>query len=83
MFTNSALADVSKQIFSVDGQISKNILVQADEVFIDTKEKLFSKAYLKGGIYKDTLLKDTQQLIIDSYKSRVTFSRIRNNARKC
>ena len=73
MFTNSALADVSKQIFSVDGQISKNILVQADEVFIDTKEKLFSKAYLKGGIYKDTLLKDTQQLIIDSYKSRVTF----------
>jgi hypothetical protein len=51
MFTNSALADVSKQIFSVDAEISKNILVQADEVFIDTKEKLFSKAYLKGGIY--------------------------------
>jgi hypothetical protein len=73
MFTNSALADVSKQIFSLDTDISRNILVQADEVFIDTKEKLFSKAYLKGGIYKDTLLKDTQQLIIDSYKSRVTF----------
>jgi len=70
MFTNSALADVSKQIFSVDGQISKNILVQADEVFIDAKEKLFSKAYLKGGIYKKTLQADTEQLIIDSYKSR-------------
>ena len=73
MFTNSALADVSKQIFSVDAEISKNILVQADEVFIDSKEKLFSKAYLKGGIYKQTLQKDTEKLIIDSYKSRVSF----------
>jgi hypothetical protein len=72
MFTNSALADVSKQIFSVDAEISKNILVQADEVFIDTKEKLFSKAYLKGGIYKQTLQKDTEKLIIDSYKSRIS-----------
>ena len=70
MFTNSALADVSKQIFSVDAEISNNILVQADEVFIDAKEKLFSKAYLKGGIYKKTLQADTEQLIIDSYKSR-------------
>ena len=73
MFTNSALADVSKQIFSVDAEISKNILVQADEVFIDSKEKLFSKAYLKGGIYKQTLQADAEKLIIDSYKSRVSF----------
>ena len=51
---------------------SKNILVQADEVFIDSKEKLFSKAYLKGGIYKQTLQTDTEKLIIDSYKSRIT-----------
>jgi hypothetical protein len=72
MFTNSALADVSKQIFSLDTDISRNILVQADEVFIDTKEKLFSKAYLKGGIYKQTLQKDTEKLIIDSYKSRIS-----------
>ena len=71
MFTNSALADVSKQIFSVDSEISKNILLQADEVFIDSKEKLFSKAYLKGGIYKQTLQADTEKLIIDSYKSRI------------
>ena len=70
MFTNSALADVSKQIFSVDAEISRNILLQADEVFIDAKEKLFSKAYLKGGIYKKTLEEDTKQLIINSYKSR-------------
>ena len=70
MFTNSALADVSKQIFSVDAEISNNILVKADEVFIDAKEKLFSRAYLKGGIYKKTLQADTEQLIIDSYKSR-------------
>jgi hypothetical protein len=72
MFTNSALADVSKQIVSVDAEISKNILVQADEIFIDAKEKLFSKAYLKGGIYKQTLQVDTEKLIIDSYKSRVS-----------
>ena len=71
MFTNSALADVSKQIFSVDSEISRNILLQADEVFIDSKEKLFSKAYLKGGIYKQTLQADTEKLIIDSYKSRM------------
>jgi len=71
MFTNSALADVSKQIFSVDAEISKNILLQADEVFIDSKEILFQKAYLKGGIYKQTLQADTEKLIIDSYKSRI------------
>jgi len=72
MFTNSALADVSKQIFSIDSQISRNILVKADDMFADSKEKLFSKAYLKGGIYKQTLQADTEKLIIDSYKSRVT-----------
>jgi len=72
MFTNSALADVSKQIFSVDSEISRNILLQADEVFVDAKEKLFSKAYLKGGIYKKTLQEDTEKLIIDSYKSRAS-----------
>ena len=71
MFTNSALADVSKQIFSVDSEISRNILLQADEVFVDAKEILFSKAYLKGGIYKQTLQADTEKLIIDSYKSRM------------
>ena len=72
MFTNSALADVSKQIFSIDSQISRNILVKADDMFADSKEKLFSKAYLKGGIYKETLQADAEKLIIDSYKSRVT-----------
>ena len=72
MFTNSALADVSKQIFSIDSQISRNILVKADAMFVDSKEKLFSKAYLKGGIYKETLQADAEKLIIDSYKSRVT-----------
>ena len=71
MFTNSALADVSKQIFSVDAEISRNILVKADEMFIDSKEKLFSKAYLKGGIYKQTLQADAEKLINDSYKSRM------------
>jgi flagellum-specific peptidoglycan hydrolase FlgJ len=72
MFTNSALSDVSKQIFSIDSQISRNILVEADRMFVDSKEKLFSKAYLKGGIYKQTLQTDTEKLIIDSYKSRIT-----------
>ena len=72
MFTNSALSDVSKQIFSIDAEVSRNILVKADEMFIDSKEKLFSKAYLKGGIYKQTLQADTEKLIIDSYKSRAT-----------
>jgi len=72
MFTNSALADVSKQIFSVDAEISNNILVKADEIFNESKEKLFSKAYLKGGIYKQTLQADAEKLIIDSYKSRIT-----------
>ena len=41
-------------------------------IFVDSKEKLFSKAYLKGGIYKQTLQADTEKLIIDSYKSRIT-----------
>jgi len=72
MFTNSALSDVSKQIFSIDSQISRNILVEADRMFVDSKEKLFSKAYLKGGIYKQTLQADTEKLIIDSYKSRIS-----------
>ena len=72
MFTNSALSDVSKQIFSIDSQISRNILVEADRMFVDSKEKLFSKAYLKGGIYKQTLQTDTEKLIIDSYKSRIS-----------
>ena len=36
MFTNSALSDVSKQIFSIDSQISRNILVEADRMFIDS-----------------------------------------------
>jgi hypothetical protein len=72
MFTNSALSNVSKQIFSIDAEISRNILIKADAMFVDSKEKLFSKAYLKGGIYKQTLQADAEKLIIDSYKSRVT-----------
>ena len=72
MFRNSALGEVQKQIFTLNKDISRNVLVQADDTFIKSKEQYFSEAYLKGGIYKKTLSDRTKKLINDVYKTRVT-----------
>ena len=72
MFRNSALGEVQKQIFTLNKDISRNVLVQADDTFIKSKEQYFSEAYLKGGIYKETLSSRTKKLINDVYKTRVT-----------
>ena len=73
MFRNSALGEVQKQIFSINGDISNNILVQADAIYTETKEKIISRAFLKGGIYKETLEQDLENLTIDTFKNRVTY----------
>jgi hypothetical protein len=73
MFRNSALGEVQKQIFSINTDISNNILVQADAIYNEKKEKIVSRAFLKGGIYKETLEQDLENLTIDTFKNRVTY----------
>jgi len=69
MFQNSALREVQKQIFSIDGQISNNILLEAGRIYEEANEKLFSRAYDKKGIYLDTLENDSKLLINNSFKN--------------
>ena len=73
MFRNSALGEVQKQIFSINTDISNNILLQADAIYTETKEKIISRAFLKGGIYKDALKKDLETLTTNTFKNRITY----------
>ena len=78
MFTNSALGEVQKQIFTINRDVSRNVLVQADNTFNETKKKYFSRAFLDGGIYKETLQADMEKLVNDVYKTRVTAPELKN-----
>ena len=72
MFKNSALNDVSNQIVSLDNDISNNILVKADTTYNQSRIDITTRAYTKGGVYRDNLTTDLQDLIINSYSSRIT-----------
>jgi hypothetical protein len=50
IFKNSALRDITKQISSLDKDLSNNILQKATTVYGTSKKEIFIKAYTKGGL---------------------------------
>jgi len=73
IFKNSALRDISKQISSLDKDLSTNILQKATTVYGTSKKEMFLKAYTKGGMYKDALEDDYRDLITNSFINIVTY----------
>jgi GH24 family phage-related lysozyme (muramidase) len=73
IFKNSALRDISKQISSLDKDLSNNILQKATTVYGTSKKEMFLKAYTKGGMYKDALEDDYRDLITNSFTNIVTY----------
>jgi len=73
IFKNSALRDITKQISSLDKDLSNNILQKATTVYGTSKKEMFLKAYTKGGLYKDALDSDYRELIINSFTNIVTY----------
>jgi len=45
MFTNSALGEVQKQIFTINRDVSRNVLVQADNTFNELKKNIFQEPF--------------------------------------
>ena len=71
-FSFYALAETQKTIFRTSTQISKNILVDLNNGYNKQKEILVSTAMLNGGIDRETLPIDLENLAISTYKNQIS-----------